>query len=312
MEVSVDPVQQTLLSELGTKHKIIRDAENPQLFFEHPGGRLFIGDSLKFLKNLDSETADLIFADPPYNIKKADWDSFASQEDYIQWSFEWIRESERVLKKEGSLYVCGFSEILADVKYSAAKLFKSCRWLVWFYKNKANLGNDWGRSHESVIHFRKSKKTMLNTDYIRIPYGRHTLKYPAHPQADTSQYSQKQKSADWRPHPLGAKPKDVIEVPVLCNGMEEKTSHPTQKPEELVRKFILASSRKGDMVLDPFSGSGTALAVAQQTGRKWMGCDISEKYSAMAVERIKKACYRPEKHWFDRDRKNQERRESIR
>ena len=312
MEASVDSVQRDLFASPGTKHKITFNPNRVQLFFEHPDGKLLLGDSIKFLKSLDSELADLIFADPPYNIKKADWDNFASQEDYIKWSVEWIREAERVLKKDGSLYVCGFSEILADIKYPAMKSFKSCKWLVWFYKNKANLGNDWGRSHESVIHFRKSKKTKLNTDYIRVPYGRHTLKYPFHPQADTSQYSQKEKSSEWRPHPFGAKPKDVIEIPVICNGMEEKTSHPTQKPEELIRKFILASSKKGDMVIDPFSGSGTTLTVAQQLGRKWMGCDISDEYNNMAVKRIRRACRRPEKDWFELDRRNAERRESLR
>ena len=296
----------------GKKHKPRFDPDRVQLFFEKESGKLFLGDSIKFLKSLNDSSADLIFADPPYNIKKAEWDNFDSQEAYVKWSIDWIREAARVLKDSGSLYVCGFSEILADIKSPAMKYFKSCKWLVWFYKNKANLGDDWGRSHESLIHFRKSKKTRLNTDYIRIPYSRHTLKYPLHPQGDASQYGKKEKSAEWRPHPLGAKPKDVIEVPVLCNGMEEKTVHPTQKPEELVRKFILASSKKGDTVIDPFSGSGTTLAAAEQLGRKWTGCDISEKYNDTAVRRIRKACFRPEKDWFETDRQNTARREGFR
>ncbi len=306
------PAQASLFKDAGIKRKVRPGAGRPQLFFEHPDGQLFLGDSIKFLKLLPRGRADMIFADPPYNIKKADWDNFKSQEDYIKWSVEWISEAAKALKADGSLYVCGFSEILADIKRPAMKYFKSCKWLVWFYKNKANLGNDWGRSHESVIHFRKSKKTKLSLDYIRVPYQRHTLRYPLHPQADTSQYGRREKSAQWRPSPLGAKPRDVIEVPVLCNGMEEKTPHPAQKPEELVRKFVLASSRKRGLVIDPFSGSGTTLAAAQQLGRRWMGCDISEKYSSWAVERIRAACSRPEKDWFEMDRKNLERRESIR
>jgi len=68
-----------------------------------------------------------------------------------------------VLKPTGSLYVSGFSEILADLKHPASKYFKHCRWLIWRYKNKANLGSDWGRSHESIIHFRKSDAMLLNT-----------------------------------------------------------------------------------------------------------------------------------------------------
>ena len=100
---------------------------------------------------MEANSIDLIFADPPYNIKKAEWDTFSSQKEYVDWSMEWISEAHRVLKRTGSLYVCGFSEILADIKWSASHLFKGCKWLIWFYRNKGNLGNDWGHSHESII-----------------------------------------------------------------------------------------------------------------------------------------------------------------
>src|SRR5262249_31978168 len=147
------------------------------------------------------------------------------------------------------LYLCGFSEILADLRRPASRLFAGCRWLVWFYKNKANLGRDWGRSHESILHFRKSASVRLNIDNVRIPYGRHTVKYPDHPQATSSQFGGGvERKESWRPHPLGAKPRDVFEIPVTSNGMMEKTPHPTQKPEELVRRLILASSGEGDLI----------------------------------------------------------------
>ena len=210
--------------------------------FEHSNGKLFLGNSIDWLRSLAAESVDLVFADPPYNLNKAAWDNFESQEQYIEWSLQWIEEASRVLKKTGSLYVCGFSEILADLKHPASKYFADCRWLVWHYKNKANLGNDWGRSHESIIHLRKFTTVKLNVDSIRIPYGAHTLKYPSHPQAQTSQYGNGKGHENWTPHPLGAKPKDVIEFPTTCNGMGEKTPHPTQKPEGLIRKFVLASS----------------------------------------------------------------------
>ena len=157
-------------------------------------------NAIDWLCSLEDETVDLIFADPPYNIKKAEWDNFESQEQYIQWSMTWIAEAARVLRPNGTMYVCGFSEILADIKHPAMKFFKSCRWIVWHYKNKANLGNDWGRSHESLLHFRKTKKVKLNVDDIRIPYSNHTLKYPTHPQADSSQYGGGGKRKDvWTP-----------------------------------------------------------------------------------------------------------------
>lgn len=285
-----------------------------RLQWQNAHGGLYQGNSLEWLASLDSESADMVFADPPYNIKKAEWDNFESQEKYIEWSLVWIREASRVLKDDGCLYICGFSEILADLKHPASKFFDSCRWLVWHYKNKANLGNDWGRSHESIIHLRK-KGHKINVDDIRIPYGAHTLKYPSHPQAVTSAYGKSEKTRirdNWVPNPMGAKPKDVFDIPTTCNGMGESTPHPTQKPEEVLRKFILASSQDGDVVVDPFSGSGTTLVVAEQLNRRWLGCDLDMTYNQWAINRIKDVRRMSKEEWIALDRRNAERRESIR
>ena len=284
-----------------------------RLHYDHPHGKLFQGDSHDWLASLPSESADLIFADPPYNISKADWDDFESQEAYIQWSVQWIRQASRVLRPTGSMYVCGFSEILADLKHPACQFFKHARWLVWHYKNKANLAKDWGRSHESILHFRKTGDFELNVDAVRIPYGNHTLKYPSHPQALTSQFGNGKKRDDhWTPNPLGAKPKDVIEIPTTCNGMGEKTPHPTQKPEELLRRLVLAASDEGQTVIDPFSGSGTTSVVAEQLGRQWMACDLSIQYNQWAIDRIEGVKRRSVAQWLEFDRETAARRESIR
>lgn len=274
-------------------------------------GALFTGDSIEWMKTINDESIDMVFADPPYNIKKADWDDFGSQERYIEWSMRWIEQASRILKPTGSLYVCGFSEILADLKHPSMRYFSSCRWLVWFYRNKANLGKDWGRSHESILHLRKKDFGHINYDDVRIPYGKHTLKYPDHPQADSSQYGRK--GSHWTPNPLGAKPKDVIEIPTTCNGMNEKTPHPTQKPEELIRKLILASSSEGDLVLDPFSGSGTTAVVASQLHRQWLACDENPEYNQWATQRLDSIDHaRTVEQWMAFDRDNYERRRSIR
>jgi site-specific DNA-methyltransferase (adenine-specific) len=286
-----------------------------QLQYEHPHGKLYLGDSIEWLKSVESETIDMMFADPPYNIKKADWDNFESMAHYVDWCREWVCEASRALKKDGTLYICGFSEILADVKVAAMPFFKGCRWIVWHYKNKANLGSDWGRSHESIIHFRKSANCTFNVDTIRIPYGAHTLKYPSHPQAVTSQYgknSDDKKRDNWVPNPLGAKPKDVIDIPTTCNGMGEKTPHPTQKPEELLRKLVLASSNPGDLVADPFSGSGTTITVAEQLGRRWVGCDCNLEYNNWAIKRVSSVIPRSVSEWIHIDAETTKRRESIR
>jgi len=300
------------LPTTGVVYPVVADGFDFHLYYEHPHGRLFQGDSVAWLKSLESSSIDLVFADPPYNINKADWDDFESQEHYIQWSLQWIEQAARILKPTGSLYICGFSEILADLKHPSSRFFAGCRWLVWHYRNKANLGNDWGRSHESILHFRKNGRFHLNVDAVRIPYGHHTLKYPAHPQAVTSQYGNGKKREEWTPHPLGAKPKDVIEVPTTCNGMGEKTPHPTQKPEELLRRLVLAASAEGQSIVDPFSGSGTTLVVAEQLGRRWLGCDLDSSYNQWAVKRIEQVRPKSVAHWIDLDRNNATRRESIR
>jgi len=286
--------------------------EGSTIAHQTDSGTLLCGDSLSWLATLADQTADLVFADPPYNLKKAAWDTFASQDDYIDWSLQWIQQAARILKPSGSLYVMGFSEILADLKRPSLQYFQACRWLVWHYKNKANLGNDWGRAHESILVLRKSANAKINMDSIRIPYGNHTLKYPVHPQAATSQYGKGMPHDRWTPHPLGAKPKDVLEIPTTCNGMAEKTKHPTQKPEELMRKLLFAASDRGDVVIDPFSGSGTTLVVAEQSGRQWLGCDINPEYNAWAIARLQTALHLSDAAWIERDQQSALRRQSLR
>ena len=295
----------------GKTYPVEINSDKIQLHYEKKHGKLFLGDSIKWLSEIPKESVDLIFADPPYNINKADWDNFKDQDSYIEWSVNRIEHASKALKKNGTLYICGFSEILADLKRPSMKFFKGCRWIVWHYKNKANMGKDWGRSHESILHFRKGKEFTLNINDVRIPYGKHTLKYPHHPQAETSQYGNG-KQHIWKPHPQGAKAKDVFDIPTTCNGSGETTPHPTQKPEELVRRFVLASSNEGDLVLDPFSGSGTTIVVAEQLHRQWLGCDNNIQYNKWAIKRLENVIRRTKEEWIEYDRRIAEQRESIR
>ncbi len=248
-------------------------------------GALLQGDSISWLQGLPDRSVRLVVADPPYGIKKAEWDTFSSRKAYVEWSATWLREVSRVLTDDGSAYVMGFSEVLADVKWAASDGFAGCRWLVWYYRNKANLRTDWGRSHESLLHLRKSRRFVFHVDPVRIPYNAHTRKYPERKQGQTSAFA-KGRGSSWTPHPLGAKPRDVLEIPILNNGMAEKTPHPTQKPLELVRRLVLASSDEGDLVIDPFSGSGTTAVVCELTGRRWRACDQEAEYVGYARERL--------------------------
>jgi site-specific DNA-methyltransferase (adenine-specific) len=246
-------------------------------------GELFAGDALAWLSALPGASVDLVFADPPYNLGRERWDALRPTAEYLDWSRAWMAEVARVLRPTGSLYVCGFSELLADVKALAAAHFHSCRWLIWHYRNKANLGRDWGRSHESILHLRHAGFA-LNIDEARVPYNAHTLRYPAHPQAQTSRYGRH--NYVWEPNPLGAKPRDVLEIPTLANGMREKTTHPTQKPLELVRRLVAAATAPGAVVADPFGGSGTTYVACELLGRRWLGCEIDAGYQSLIIERL--------------------------
>jgi site-specific DNA-methyltransferase (adenine-specific) len=230
-------------------------------------------------------SVDLVFADPPYNAGRETWDDFTDLAAYLEWSERWIAQAAALLKPSGSMYICGYSEVLADLKATAMRHFRagSCRWLIWHYRNKANLGRDWGRSHESVLHLRR-EEFALEVDAARVPYNSHTLRYPSHPQADSSRYGGDR--FVWRPHPLGAKPRDVLEIPTLTNGMREKVAHPTQKPLELVRRLIAAATRADDVVVDPFAGSGTTLVACEMLGRRWMACEIDAGYRKLIAERL--------------------------
>jgi site-specific DNA-methyltransferase (adenine-specific) len=261
--------------------------------WEGAGGVLWYADCLELLGSLADGSVDLVIADPPYAIDKAEWDEFESLEVYLAWCDRWMAELERVLAPTGTAYVCGFSEILAEVKARSARRFAACRWLVWHYRNKANLGNDWGRSHESILHLRKQRTVRIDVDAVRVPYNGHTTKYPERVQSVSSQYSVARppelQRVRWEPHPLGAKPRDVIDIPVLCNGMAEKTAHATQKPEELIRRLIAASSKPDELVVDPFAGSGTTAVVAARLGRRWIAGDADARYVGMARERLRHA-----------------------
>lgn len=254
-------------------------------------GRLFQGDALEWLREQPAECADLVVADPPYGANTTvHWDRFGSLDDYVQWCGQWIAESARILKPHGSLFVCGYSENLAYLKVVGDKVLPSCHWLVWAYRNKhAPWKTDWGRAHESILHFRRNKKFKFNQDAVRLPYNAHTLRYPDHPQAKTSNLVSKKNSDNghvWQPHPLGAKPKDVFDISTLSNGMDERTTHPTQKPEDLIRRFVLACSDAGDLVVDPFGGSGTTYVVAEKLERRWAGVEQEPAYIGYAIDRL--------------------------
>lgn len=290
--------------------QLYSNSDNYQYLYRN--GAIYNDDCTQFLKSLKTSSIDTVFADPPYNIKKAAWDNIGGIDEYVDWSLDWIKESSRILKDNGTLYICGFTEILADLKRPAMDYFYKCKWLIWYYENKANLSNDWGRSHESILCLRKSKNFTFNIDPIRIPYNQHTIKYPNRKQnGKNSQYGGEKNNKIWMPNPNGAKPKDIINIPTTCNGMDEKTCHPTQKPEALLRKLLLASTNEEDVIVDPFSGSGTTAVVATELNRNFLVNDKCSKYNDIADERLKNVKYKSVDEWILFDKENEERRKHL-
>lgn len=264
-------------------------------YYEDNFGKLYNEDCFDvmdfFLEN-DLEF-QLIFADPPYGIGKADWDKFENQEEYLKWTVKWVRKAGRLLKKNSSLFTMDFPEELADVKYRLVRevdWIDSFRWISWHYRNKPQPGDsDFSRSHESLLWLRKSEDWKFYMDRIRVPYNIHTRKYPERSQGESSMLGgEGSEGYEWDPHIEGAKPRDVLDVPVVNNPSKENVDHPTQKPEELLRKIIWAVTDKNDLVYDPFGGSGTTYVVCEQLGRRWRGSEIREEDCELTVERLEK------------------------
>ena len=286
-------------------------------YYENDLGELYHDDALDVIQHLTEtgQEVQTVFADPPYNIGKADWDNFEDEE-YLDWTVEWVDAVGDLLPEDGSAFVCGFSEILADIKYRISRevdWIDSISWLVWHYRNKPQMGNGgWTRSHESILWLRNSEDFKFEMDRVRIPYNSHTEKYPMREQGQSSLFGSED-GYEWDPNLEGAKPRDVIDVPTVNNASSERTEHPTQKPEELLRKFVWATSDKDQIVFDPFGGSGTTFAVSEQLGRRWIGSEKNEEYCEIIEERLEEIENREDpSYWMKHDLDRREHRRNVR
>ena len=287
-------------------------------YLETDRGRLYEVDAVELIEHLSEEdkTVQTVFADPPYNIGKADWDEVGTDEEYLDWIVDWIQKVGNIIEDDGSLFVMGFPEGLADIKYRVARdcdWYDSMRWLAWHYRNKPQMaGNGWTRSHEGVLWIRKNENWKFRMDRVRIPYNQHTEKYPVRSQGQTSLFGSEE-GYTWDPDIEGAKPRDVIDIPSTNNASKESTSHPTQKPEELLRKIIWATTDKDDLVLDPFGGSGTTYSVCEQLGRNWIGTETETEYLELISERLSSLEHREDsEYWTKHDLDRRDHRQKTR
>lgn len=248
-------------------------------------------DCISGMKKLQSEIADIIICDPPYNIGK-DFGNNSDKQDmdiYLLWCDEWIQECLRVLKPQGTLYIYGFSETLAFIR---TRIKCNVRWLIWHYTNKVCPKlNFWQRSHESILCCYKNKP-IFNCDDVREPYTDTYLKNAAGKvrKATKGRFSKGDTETTYTAHEGGALPRDVIKLPALAGGAgkKERVNHPTQKPLSLCETLIKASLNKNSQTLlvVPFVGSGSECVSAKKNNVNYIGFEINSEYVALTNERL--------------------------
>ncbi|MGA2034910.1 MAG: DNA methyltransferase [Thermoguttaceae bacterium] len=249
-------------------------------------------DCLKGLKKLDDATVDLAFADPPFNIGY-DYDVYEDRrgrEEYLDWSRQWTGEVARVLKPNGTFWLAIGDEYAAELKLMLQQTHGlACRsWVVWYYTFGVNCKQKFSRSHAHLFHMVKDAASFtFNTEAIRVPSARQLV------------------YGDRRANPTGRlpddtwilRPQDVPQgftteedtwyFPRVCGTFKERAGwHGCQMPEQLLGRIIRASSNEGDLVLDPFGGSGTTLAVAKKLGRRFLGFELSAEYAEKIKTRL--------------------------
>ena len=274
-----------------------------------PLNKIIMGDALAELKKLPNESCDVAIIDPPYNIGKNFGNNIDRRElgDYVAWCKEWIDESIRVLKSSGTMFIYGFSEILAHL---SVEIPINKRWLIWHYTNKnvASL-NFWQRSHEAIICAWK-EAPVFNRDDVREPYTEGFLSGAAGKvrKGTVGRFSKGGQETIYNAHAGGALPRDVIKVAALAGGagMNERwflcrtcddvfeprqlkkhsghdiEKHPTQKPLEISRKLIKSATPKNGIVLVPFVGTGSECAAAKELGHSYIGFEINPDYIRIA------------------------------
>ena len=252
---------------------------------------IYKGDCIKVMRTyIDDNSIDLIYADPPYNLSgkslnlvnnktggpfykmNEEWDTWKYDE-YVEFTKKWIEESWRILKENGSLYVSCTLHNIGEIIVTAKKIgFKLNNIITWYKINAMpNITKrTFTHSTEYVCWFVKGKKWKFNYEDLK--------KINPHRTKD-GKFKQMRDFLDYIELPL-------VQGRERIKGENGRAIHPTQKPEKLLEIIITASSNVGDIVLDPFFGTGTAGVVAERLRRKWIGIEINEKYIEVAKKRI--------------------------
>ncbi len=246
---------------------------------------IICGDAFEILKSLPENGFDLLFADPPYNLTKdfgAEKFRQTTSDAYECWLDSWIMLCVPLLKPTASVYICGDWRSSAAIQRVGLKYFKLQNRITWEREKGRGAKNNWKNAAEDIWFFTVSERFTFNLDAVKMK--RKVL----------APYTENGKPKDWEKRSDGnfriTHPSNLwTDISVPFWSMPENTDHPTQKPEKLLAKIIFASTNEGDMILDPFAGSGTTAVVAKKLGRDFVAIESDENYCLLAEKRLEMA-----------------------
>ncbi|MDR1397113.1 MAG: site-specific DNA-methyltransferase [Desulfarculales bacterium] len=250
--------------------------------------RTICQDLFTLLEFLPAASFDLIIADPPYNLDK-DFGGLTfgrrSQDDYQAWLDLWLPAMARLLKPQGSIYVCGDWRSSASLQTAVQKHFLLRNRITWEREKGRAAGRNWKNSHEDIWFATLSSAYYFNPDKVRL---KRRIMAPY--------VDERKRPKDWQEEKLPGQRQGRFRLTAPSNlwtditvpfwSMAENTVHPTQKPEKLLAKLILASSREGEVILDPFAGVGSCQVTAKKLKRHYVGVEINRHYCLLAEKRL--------------------------
>ena len=243
------------------------------------------GDTFSVIEKLPDACVDLLIADPPYNLTKTFKSStFKSGQmhEYQQWLDEWVAKLPRILKPNASVYICGDWHSSPAIYFTLEKYFVIQNRITWEREKGRGSKRNWKNSHEDIWFATMSKDYTFNVDDVKI---KRKVIAPYKVDGKPKDWDQTEEGNFRITHPSNM----FTDISIPFWSMPENTEHPTQKPEKLIAKLILASSNPGDIVFDPFVGSGTTSVTAKKLGRKYIGIEADETYCLFTEKRLELA-----------------------
>ena len=244
-------------------------------------------DCFDFLANVEDQSIDLAVIDPPYNMKKADWDTFKTQDDFLEFTYDWIDILIPKIKKTGSIYIFNTPFNCAFIlQYLIKKGLVFQNWITWDKRDgMGGAKTKFSNGQETILFFTKTNEYTFNFDDVRIPYDS-TQRMKT---ATTKGILKNGKR--WFPNPNGKLCGEVWHFTSQrhkekINGKIQKMGHITPKPIDMIERIIKASSNKGDLVLDCFVGSGTTAIVSKLLSRDFLCSEANIEYVELAEERL--------------------------